>query len=27
VLFRSPDFWFSPHQTQEILALLHDKTN
>lgn len=23
----APDFWFSPDQTQEILALLHDKAN
>lgn len=23
----APDFWFSPNQTQEILALLHDKAN
>jgi tRNA dimethylallyltransferase len=23
----APDFWFSPNQTKEILALLHDKAN
>lgn len=23
----APNFWFSPNQTQEILALLHDKAN